>query len=194
MRVQFYADSPRRSDHEEAGDATSTIQEAQRIPMGGVISAGQFKDNPQSPSFSVWAMQDPLDAPLQRVQMVKGWIDESGETHEKVVDIACADDLPVDPSTGRCADNGASVDLTTCAFDEDVGAAQLSVNWQDPDFNADQSAFYYVRVVMNPTCRWSTYDAIRLGRDPDPRVPATIRERAWTSPIWISQSASDSGA
>ena len=194
MRVQFYADSPRRSDHKEAGDATSGSQEAQRVPMGGVISAGQFKDNPQSPSFSVWAMQDPLDAPLQRIQMVKGWIDESGETHEKVVDIACADDLPVDPSTGRCADNGASVDLTTCAFDEDVGAAQLFVNWQDPGFNADQSAFYYVRVVMNPTCRWSTYDAIRLGRDPDPRVPATIRERAWTSPIWISQSVSDSGA
>ena len=162
--------------------------------MGGVIPASQFKDNPQSPSFSVWAMQDPLDAPLQRIQMVKGWIDDSGETYEKVVDIACADDLPVDPNTGRCADNGASVDLTTCAFDEDVGAAQLSVNWQDPDFNAGQSAFYYVRVVMNPTCRWSTYDAIRLGRDPDPRVPATIRERAWTSPIWISQSASDSGA
>ena len=83
--------------------------------------------------------------------------------------------------------------LTTCAFDEGVGAAQLSVNWQDPDFNADQSAFYYVRVLMNPTCRWSTYDAIRLGRDPDPRVPATIRERAWTSPIWISKTASGNG-
>ena len=126
--------------------------------------------------------------------MVKGWIDDSGETYEKVIDIACADGLPVDPDTGRCADNGASVDLTTCAFDEGVGAAQLSVDWQDPDFNADHSAFYYVRVLMNPTCRWSTYDAIRLGRDPDPRVPTTIRERAWTSPIWISQSASDSGA
>jgi hypothetical protein len=125
--------------------------------------------------------------------MVKGWIDESGETHEKVVDIACSDDALIDPDTGRCADNGASVDLTTCAFDDDVGAAQLSVNWQDPNFSPDQSAFYYVRVLMNPTCRWSTYDAIRLGREPDPRVPATIRERAWTSPIWISKTASGKG-
>lgn len=193
MTVQFYAEWPRGSEYEVTGNGASTSQEAQRTPMGGVIPASQFEDLPQSPSFSVWAMQDPLDAPLQRIQMVKGWIDDSGETHEKVVDIACADDLPVDPDTGRCADNGASVDLTTCAFDEDVGAAQLSVNWQDPDFNADQSAFYYVRVVMNPTCRWSTYDAIRLGRDPDPRVPATIRERAWTSPIWISKTASGNG-
>ena len=91
--------------------------------MGGVVLARQFKDNSVSPSFSVWdAMQDPLDAPLQKIQMVKGWIDESGETHEEVVDIACADDLSVDPDTGRCSDNGASVDLTTCAFEDDVGA------------------------------------------------------------------------
>ena len=81
----------------------------------------------------------------------------------------------------------------TCAFDEDVGAAQLSVNWQDPDFNADQSAFYYVRVVMNPTCRWSTYDAIRLGRDPDGGCRRRYETRLDQS-IWISQSASDSGA
>ena len=191
--MQFYADWPRVSEYEVKGNGVSASQEAQRIPMGGVVPASQFKGNSESPSFSVLAMQDPLDAPLQRVQMVKGWLDESGETHEKVVDIACADDLPVDPSTGRCADNGASVDLTTCAFEDDVGAAQLSVNWQDPNFNSDQSAFYYVRVLMNPTCRWSTYDAIRLGRDPDPRAPATIRERAWTSPIWISKTASGNG-
>ena len=193
MTVQFYADWPGQSEHEAIGEAASTMQALKRTPMGGVVPASQFKDKQQAPSFSVWAMQDPLDAPLQRVQMVKGWIDDSGETHEKVVDIACANDLPVDPSIGRCADNGAGVDLTTCAFDEGGGAAQLSVTWQDPDFNSDQSAFYYVRVLMNPTCRWSTYDAIRLGRDPDPRVPATIRERAWTSPIWISQAVSNSG-
>jgi len=193
ITVQFYADWLGQSGQESAGEPVSVGQQLYRTPMGGVVSTDQLKDHSTSPYFSVWAMQDPLDAPLQRIQMVKGWIDESGETHEKVVDIVCADDASIDPDTGRCADNGASVDLTTCAFDEGVGAAQLSVNWQDPDFNADQSAFYYVRVLMNPTCRWSTYDAIRLGRDPDPRVPATIRERAWTSPIWISKTASGNG-
>ena len=83
------------------------------------------------------------------------------------------------------ADNGATVDLATCDIGGKTGAAQLLTAWRDPDFDPTQGAFYYVRVLQNPTCRWSTYDALRLGREPDPRVPATIRERAWSSPIWI---------
>ena len=151
--------------------------------MGGVLhSAGKAES---SPGFFVWATRDPMDAPLQRVQMIKGWIDEQGQTHEKVVDIACADGLTVDPATGRCPDNGASVDLKSCSFSPGSGADELKTLWHDPDYDPQQSAFYYVRVLMNPTCRWSSYDAIRLGREPDPRVPATIRERAWTSPIWL---------
>jgi len=137
-----------------------------------------------SPDFFVWAMRDAIDAPLQRIQMVKGWIDEAGQTHEKVVDIACADGVQVDPISGRCPGNGASVDLSTCAFSEGSGATELKTLWRDPDYDPNQSAFYYARVLMNPTCRWSSFDAIRLGREPDPSVPATIRERAWSSPIW----------
>lgn len=105
-----------------------------------------------------------------------------------MTDIACSDGLRVDTQTGRCPDNGASVDLNTCRFSEGSGARELKTIWRDPDFQPNQSAFYYVRALMNPTCRWSTYDAIRLGRAPDPRVPATIRERAWTSPIWYGRS------
>ena len=93
--------------------------------------------------------------------------------------------LQVDPATLRCPDNGALVDITSCQTRGERGAGELMVAWQDEDFDASQGAFHYVRAIQNPTCRWSTYDAIRLGIEPDPRVPATIRERAWSSPIWI---------
>jgi hypothetical protein len=156
---------------------------ANAVPMGSVLHPDVARQN--SPGFFVWATRDPIDAPLQRVQMIKGWLDEQGQTQEKVVDIACADGLTTDPATGRCPDNGASVDLKTCSFSAGSGAHELKTVWYDPDYDAAQNAFYYVRVLMNPTCRWSSYDAIRLGREPDPRVPATIRERAWTSPIWL---------
>ncbi len=163
-------------------------------PMGSVLNAhsareGKADANGEAhatiPEFFVWAASDPLDAPLQRIQMVKGWIDDAGQTHEKVVDIACTDGLQVDPETGRCPNNGAHVDLATCQFSEGSGATELKALWRDLDYAVDQTAFYYVRVLMNPTCRWSTYDAIRLGRTPDPRVPTTIQERAWSSPIWL---------
>ncbi len=153
------------------------------VPMGGVLRLNQVGD--ESPTFFVWAGADWMSAPLQRVQVVKGWIDEAGETHESVQDVVCSDGLEVDPVTRRCPDNGASVDLANCRPQAGLGAGELMAAWQDEDYDPSRGAFYYVRVLQNPTCRWSTYDAIRLGRDPDPRVPATIRERAWSSPIWI---------
>jgi len=182
MAVRFYAgwgiDEAVANDH----NAIQSLM-AGGVPMGGVLRPDATKQT--SPGFFVWATRDPMDAPLQRVQMVKGWVDTLGQTHEKVVDIACADGLAVDPVTGRCPNNGASVDLRTCSFSAGSGAGELKTLWHDPDYDAAQNAFYYVRVLMNPTCRWSSYDAIRLGREPDPRVPATIQERAWTSPIWL---------
>jgi hypothetical protein len=153
------------------------------VPMGGVLQPREAQV--QSPTFFVWSSADSLSAPLQRIQVVKGWIDAEGETHERVQDVVCADGLEVDAGTGRCPDNGASVDIGTCKLRGDIGAAQLMAAWQDENFDPNQGAFYYVRAIQNPTCRWSTYDAIRLGREPDPRVPATILERAWSSPIWI---------
>jgi len=159
------------------------------VPMGSVLYPNEdfqrsTNKKQNSPDFFVWAARDSIDAPLQRIQMVKGWIDKAGQTHEKVVDIACADGLQVDPISGRCPDNGASVDLTTCQFSNGSGANELKTLWRDPDYDPGQSAFYYVRVLMNPTCRWSSFDAIRLAREPDTSVPATIQERAWSSPIW----------
>ena len=182
--LRFYAG---RGIDQAMIDAPDLVQhlEAEAVSMGAVLPSSQRPDQQsESPEFLVWAVRDPMDAPLQRLQMVKGWIDDAGQTHENVVDIACADGLQVDPATGRCPDNGASVDLSTCQYSAGSGATELKTIWRDPDYDQNQSAFYYVRVLMNPTCRWSSFDAIRLGREPDPSVPATIQERAWSSPIW----------
>lgn len=149
------------------------------VTMGADLTANEG----QSPQFLVWAIRDASGAALQRVQIVKGY-EKEGETYEQVYDVACSDGLKVDPTTHRCPDNGAKVNLADCSISADVGAAQLKTLWQDPDFVADQEAFYYVRVLENPTCRWSTWDAVQAGVEPRPDLHKTIQERAWSSPIW----------
>jgi len=124
---------------------------------------------------------------LQRVQIIKGWL-KNGEHQEQVYDVACADGLSVDTDTHRCPDNGASVNLNDCSTTANVGASDLKTLWQDPSFTSGQEAFYYVRVLENPVCRWSTWDAIRAGESPRSDLSATIQERAWSSPIWYSAS------
>ena len=156
------------------------------VPMGGVLKAES--DQVAGPTFFIWAGADPLGTPLQSIQVIKGWIDEDGKTHESVRDVICANGVDVNPETMRCPDNGADVDISSCETHGE-GAAELKVAWQDKNYDASQNAFYYARVIQNPSCRWSTYDAIRLGREPNPRVPATIRERAWSSPIWVDPAA-----
>lgn len=154
---------------------------ASGVAMGGELGP---HNEEAAPAFLVWAMADPLSAPLQRIQMVKGWLDAEGASHERVVDIACSDGLLPDSQSGRCPDNDATVDMSNCQVSADHGAAELKVVWRDPQFDPAQGAFYYVRVLQNPSCRWSTYDALRLGIEPSPHAAATVRERAWSSPIW----------
>jgi hypothetical protein len=120
---------------------------------------------------------------VQRLQIIKGWIDAAGNTHEDIIDVACAGDTDVNPETSRCADNGARVNISDCSINPETGATQLSALWHDPDFDPQQRAFYYARVLENPTCRWSTWDAIRAGVSPRPDLATTIQERAWSSPI-----------
>ena len=103
-----------------------------------------------------------------------------------MIDVACAGGAAVNPKTKRCPDNGATVDLSDCSIDARTGAAELSTLWKDPDFDPDERAFYYVRVIEIPTPRWSTYDAVRSGLSVPPGIPATIQERAWSSPIWYA--------
>ena len=114
---------------------------------------------------------------------MKGWVAD-GRSHEQVYDVACSDGLAVNPDTHRCPDNGAVVDISDCSITEGVGASELSTLWHDPYFDPDQRAFYYVRALENPTCRWSTWDAIRAGTTPRGSIAATIQERAFSSPIW----------
>ena len=152
--------------------------------VDGVPQGGDLTDGDGAPSLAVVALADPRAAPLQRLQVVKGWI-EDGREHEEVFDIACSDGLAVDPETHRCPDNGAMVDVATCAISADVGASQLSATWTDPTWDGAAHVFYYARVLENPTCRWSTWDAIKAGVAPRLGLPETIQERAWTSPVWV---------
>jgi hypothetical protein len=164
-----------------ATDAGVRMAYANAVPMGGDL----VEQSGRAPEFVVIAMRDIHSAPLQRIQMVKGGIDASGRSFEKIFDVACSDGGKVDPATRRCPDNGATVDPNTCEFSQHRGAGQLQSAWTDPDFNPRQHAFYYARVLENPTCRWSTWDAIRANAAPNPKLPATIQERAYTSSIWF---------
>ena len=138
-----------------------------------------------TPGFILLAMKDPEGVNLQRMQVIKGWL-EQDESREKVYDVACSDGLSPDPDMHRCPDNGAGVNLNNCSVSADKGAAQLKALWRDPDFNSEQPAFYYVRVLENPSCRWSTWEALRENTEPFGDVDLTIQERAWSSPIWYS--------
>jgi hypothetical protein len=154
------------------------------VSMGGTLLAQDAAPNVMgSPGFLVMATADPDSAPLQRLQIIKGWVDADGTTHEDVIDVACADGAEVNPETNRCQDNGARVDISDCSITPEVGTTELSTLWHDPNFKPDQRAFYYARVLENPTCRWSTWDAVRQGIAPRPDFMTTIQERAWSSPI-----------
>ena len=178
LQVRLFAGYPFSDDLVEQADWVS-IAYATGVAMGGDLlgKAGQ------TPKLAVWAARDGLSAPLQRLQVIKGTLTD-GELSEAVYDVACADGLAVDPQTHRCPDNGAQVNLTTCEITEGVGDAQLATVWTDPDFDPATRAFYYVRVLENPTCRWSTWDAIRAGVAPRADLHTTLQERAWSSPIW----------
>ncbi len=151
---------------------------ANGVPMGGDLSGEG------TPAFLVWAARDADSVGLARLQVIKGWLDDQ-DSHERVYDVACSDG-EVDPDTHRCPDNGAGVDISTCEVTADKGAAELKALWTDPDFEPGQPAFYYVRVLENPKCRWSTWDAVRSGVAPRVDMAATIQDRAWSSPIWYT--------
>ena len=159
---------------------------ARGVSMGGDLPMRTNNGASTAPEFLLWVMRDATAAPLQRLQIVKGWLDKNGAMHEAVYDVACAGGVAVDATTQRCPDNNAKVDISDCSYQADTGADELKAYWRDPDVGNVKAAFYYVRALQNPTCRWSTWDAVRAGTPPNPALAATIQERVWSSPIWLS--------
>ncbi|THD80556.1 MAG: DUF3604 domain-containing protein [Phenylobacterium sp.] len=178
IRVRFFAGYDFPADLDRRQDLVTQAY-AHGVPMGGDLLPAKG----HAPRFLVWGVRDPNGGYLQRAQIVKGWI-ENGVAKERVFDVACSDRLALDRSSWRCPDNGAGVDLKTCEPTRFKGDVELRTTWTDPTFNPRQRAFYYLRVLENPSCRWSTWDAIRNGTPPNPALPTTIMERAWSSPIW----------
>jgi len=174
LTLRFFAGTDLPEDLEETGDLE--VAYARGVPMGGTLAAGAG-----APRLFVWATQDPDNAPLAKIQIIKGWL-ENGEAREQVFDVACADTH----ATDSCISTTAPVDLSDCSWSDTAGAPELRADWVDPDFEAAHNAFYYARVIQIPTCRWTTYDSLRLGLAPPKDVPAMVTEMAWSSPIWIS--------
>jgi hypothetical protein len=150
------------------------------VPMGGEITSPA---DAAAPVFILQAMKDPVGANLDRLQIIKGWLDAQGQSHETVFDVAWSGARSV-AADGKVPSVGNTVDAATAQYDNSIGAAQLGVVWQDPQFDASQSAFYYARVLQIPTPRHSLYDDIALGGEQDTQRPDSIQERAYTSPIW----------
>ena len=157
----------------------------------GISMGGDLPPQPQgkkAPSFAMWAVKDPTSGNLDRIQIIKGW-SKSGQSFEKIYDVVWAGDGAPDPITGKVPPIGSTVDIQTAKYTNTIGNVELKTVWTDPDFDPSLDAFYYARVLEIPTPRWTTIQAAELGIPPPEIVPATVQERAWTSPIWFTPSA-----
>jgi hypothetical protein len=152
------------------------------VPMGGdLYKAPKGK----TPTFLVAAMKDPDGANLDRIQIIKGWLDKEEQLHEKVFDVVWAGNRKIDDE-GKLPPVGNNVELETATYSNSIGAPLLSTTWTDPDFDPNERAFYYVRVLEIPTPRWTAFDEVRFGIKMDPEVTRVLQERSYTSPIWYT--------
>jgi hypothetical protein len=154
------------------------------VPMGQDLRTKP--KTAKAPTFVVWALKDPESGNLDRIQIVKGFVDKWGRPNEKIYDVVWSDDRKIDSKTGKLPSVGNTVNIKKATYTNSIGDSQLSVVWTDPDFNPEKKAVYYVRVLEIPTPRWSTYDAAKSGVAIPEGLPATIQERAWSSPIWYT--------
>jgi len=192
-RKETYATTGSRMVVRFFGGWDFTADDAQsRLPAGvgyakGVPMGGDLRKAPggKSPTFLVAAMKDPYSGNLDRIQVVKGWLDKDGKTHEKVYDVVWSGNRKIG-ANGKLPAVGNTVDVARATWKNTIGAPELSAAWTDPDFDAQQPAFYYARVIEIPTPRWTAYEAQRYGIKMPPEVPMTTQERAYTSPIWYA--------
>ncbi len=180
MAVRFFAGWNYADDLHTKSDMLERAY-AGGVPMGGSLKA--MSKGGKTPKFMVFVSKDALGANLDRIQIVKGWVDVKGETHDKVFDVVWSGNRVVN-SAGKIPAVGNTVDLATATYRNTIGSSELATVWTDPEFDASQPALYYVRTLEIPTPRWSTYDSVRAGLPLMEDVAAVIQERAWTSPIW----------
>ena len=171
----FQADEVERPDFARQGYARG-------VPMGGDLTAAP---DGEATKFMIRALRDPDNANLDRVQVIKGWLDAAGETHERIYDVACSDGRTI--VSRRCdREVGSTVDLREPSYTNTIGDPLLTAFWEDPDFDPARRAFYYVRVIEIPKPRWTAYDAAHFGLDLPDDVVMTVQDRAYTSPIWYT--------
>ena len=152
------------------------------VPMGGDLRAAPAG---KSPTFLIAALKDPIGANLDRIQIIKGWLDKTGKTQEKVYDVVWSGDRKP-AGDGKVPLVGNTVDVPNATYSNSIGSPELIKVWKDPDFDSALRAFYYVRVIEIPTPRWTAYDAKYFDVKMPPEVPMTTTERAYTSPIWYT--------
>jgi len=173
-------------DNEDLGAADFVARGyAGGVPMGGTLSAAGRE---VAPVFMVWAGKDAHSGNLDRIQIIKGWLDADGEQREKIYNVAWSGDRKPDAS-GKLPAVGNTVDVAKASYTNSIGAPELSALWRDPDFDSSEHAFYYARVLEIPTPRWSTYDAKTLGIEVPGGLATSIQERAFSSPVWYRPDA-----
>ena len=182
IRVRVFAGWDFEADEVSTPDFAS-LGYSRGVPMGGDLANAP---DDGAPRFLVRALRDPDGANLDRVQVIKGWLDDKGETHERIYDIAVSGDRVIGDDGRAREPVGSTVDIETATFTNEIGAPMLAAHWQDPDFDPDEAAFYYIRVIEIPKPRWTTKDAAFFGVPLPDRVPTTVQDRAYTSPIWYT--------
>jgi hypothetical protein len=190
MRVRFFGgwafdkDDARRRD-------LAALGYSKGVPMGADLPAPDAGG--KAPTFLAYALRDPIGANLDRIQIIKGWLDSEGNPHEKVYDVAWSGDRKPD-AKGKLPPVGDTVDLSIPSWTNTIGASELGAVWTDPDFDPKLRAFYYARVIEIPTPRWTAYDRVRFKLDLPKEIPLKTQERAYTSPIWYSPLAPQAAA
>jgi len=183
MMVRFFGGWD-YTDNDLRSRAPAFVGYEKGVPMGGDLTG--VPEGKEAPVFMVYALRDPIGANLDRIQIIKGWLDGDGKTHERVYDVAVSDDRKIN-NEGRCTTPvGNTVDIEAANWTNTIGASELMAVWTDPDFDEDEKAFYYARVIEIPTPRWILYDRVRLGAEIPEGAELVGQERAYTSPIWYN--------